>query len=939
MTMTTSPATSCFGCRKEEGSFVLPGQIYENGCERKLCGSDCKFVDESLTAKECLVTRLEQIYTFDNLDFNYDLCSHLITKDCIDGEFEIILRQDCSNNSTCTHVVEAKIHGVSIQFQQNSRQFKVNGYEYNMESISALNNNLLEQQGVQIENYGFGMAILGDEIQVNYELNGDLKVHIGKKYFTKTCGMCGNANCIKEDDALELAGSSSKPPPSFAVGEQNCTPEVNECPIDMKDDIADVCANLEHNIFSDCHKEISLVTYKQLCNKEACDCLKSGKSVQECSCRILSHYVESCQKFTGECSALGWREEHQCPSPSCPAGKIYRDCGNACPRSCADILKETVDCPVEYTQPGCFCPEGYITEGDRCIKEDECKCVCRGWGDPHYQTYDKRYFPFQGDCTYILSRPKSTWDFVIYGHNEFCFNNPTTTCTKAITVKFNDHVVTLLEGLTFIANGNMTVQNSEKTIIDDGLIVIEQYYGRHLLLTIEQIQLQIMYDQLTMGFAISVPVITYHEKLEGLCGDCNYNKTNDNIDPNGDPIYETDRFVDSWKVVNKCVNDDDILCNKCADATTTTPFSTIKATTSRKTTTGATTTIGTSTTPSECEQKCDILDSDIFAACRQVVDFTPYKQSCIYDACKDMKPCFSIAAAAEQCREAGICVDWRSEIDEDCDVQCPAGREYKHCSSSCDTGAPMTCNDVIGNNTTSTGLCILSETCACPEGMVDHEGECIKPTECPSCLEKYPEGATWKDEVDPCVEYICENSSVRSIEYRCDTQIPNCGQYEKLVANTTEECCTRYECECDQENCPAAPTCAEGEYFSRQLNFTKISFSGEVLKSLGIKGCCEEYYCASASCDVVTKLEVLHVEDCDTVIPVNVTYCEGSCASSTSIMETFSEAVTERACTCCTGIEFDTKNVELMCPGGFQVSHQHKIVTKCQCNASQCGAP
>ena len=109
------------------------------------------------------------------------------------------------------------------------------------------------------------------------------------------------------------------------------------------------------------------------------------------------------------------------------------------------------------------------------------------------------------------------------------------------------------------------------------------------------------------------------------------------------------------------------------------------------------------------------------------------------------------------------------------------------------------------------GLCVLSETCACPKGMVDHEGECIQPSECPSCLEKYPEGATWKDDVDPCVEYICENSSVRSIEYRCDSKMPTCGQYEKLVSNTTEECCTRYECECDQEKCPAAPTCAEGE--------------------------------------------------------------------------------------------------------------------------------
>ena len=42
---------------------------------------------------------------------------------------------------------------VTTQFLQNSRQFEVNGYEYNMESISALNDNLLEQQGVQIKNY------------------------------------------------------------------------------------------------------------------------------------------------------------------------------------------------------------------------------------------------------------------------------------------------------------------------------------------------------------------------------------------------------------------------------------------------------------------------------------------------------------------------------------------------------------------------------------------------------------------------------------------------------------------------------------------------------------------------------------------------------------------------------------------------------------------
>ena len=65
--------------------------------------------------------------------------------------------------------------------------------------------------------------------------------------------------------------------------------------------------------------------------------------------------------------------------------KIYRECGDPCPRSCADLTKNNAACPIEFSQPGCFCPDGYVTQGDKCIREEECMCVCRGWGDPHYQ--------------------------------------------------------------------------------------------------------------------------------------------------------------------------------------------------------------------------------------------------------------------------------------------------------------------------------------------------------------------------------------------------------------------------------------------------------------------------------------------------------------------------------------------------------------------------
>merc|ERR1739838_176043 len=400
-----------------------------------------------------------------------------------------------------------------------------------------------------------------------------------------------------------------------------------------------------------------------------------------------------------------------------------------------------------------------------------------------------------------------------------------------------------------------------------------------------------------MGFAISVPVLTYSGELEGLCGDCNYDDTNDNISPIGQQINDLTEFVASWKLTNECKTDDDFLCDTCEEMSITTPAP---------------------ETNSTCMEKCSILSDSMFDSCRQVVDFAPYVDSCIFDACSGTKSCYSVAAVAEECRKMGICVDWRSASVDSCEIECPAERVYNHCDNSCDN-IPHTCEDL--KNIDNNGVCTFTESCVCPNGKVEHNGECIDARLCPSCLDKYPEGAVWRNESDPCVEYTCTNGQVISTEFACECLVkPECGEYFDLVTKRDDDsCCSTYECQCNKDKCPAEPKCEQGA----------------VLRLIETD-CCPEYVCLAPTCDVAEKQSVFEVEDCSTVQPITITVCEGACGSKSSLMETFSTVETDKSCSCCTGVEFETENVELLCPGGFQVSHQMQRITKCQCNATQC---
>ena len=87
------------------------------------------------------------------------------------------------------------------------------------------------------------------------------------------------------------------------------------------------------------------------------------------------------------------------------------------------------------------------------------------------------------------------------------------------------------KGLEFEHNGIRQRQPKTPTTIANGQIIIEEFFGRNLVVSVPQLSLKIMYDELTRGFAISIPVIAYQNQLEGICGDCNLDPENDCMSP------------------------------------------------------------------------------------------------------------------------------------------------------------------------------------------------------------------------------------------------------------------------------------------------------------------------------------------------------------------------------------------------------------------------
>ncbi|KAK1891092.1 Mucin-5B, partial [Dissostichus eleginoides] len=423
-----------------------------------------------------------------------------------------------------------------------------------------------------------------------------------------------------------------------------------------------------------CYDEGSVVPPGQVVNKQGvmCSC-KDGKLgcigeiiIQPSACSLPMEFFN--------CSAHG------------PAAK-----GTECEKSCNTL---DMACVSTGCVSGCMCPSGMVSDGKGgCIKPDACSCVhngisyqpgestkvdcntctckdrkwqctteacdgtCSVYGAGHYMTFDQKRFTFDGSCEYILTQDycgsaQSNGTFRVISENLPC-GTTGTTCSKTIRIFLGNAEVILTEGRYQLLSSG------------DEHSVPFRYSTMGIYLVVEANNgLILMWDRKTSLF-IQLSS-KYKGRVCGLCGNYDGNANNDFTTRGNAVVVNPLVFGNSWKDLPSCP-DGQSISSPC----TTNPYR-----------------------QAWSQKQCSLIQSDVFSACHSTVDPTPYYDACVFDSCAcdtggDCECfCTAVAAYAESCNQAGICILWRTPniCPLFCDYYNPPGEcewHYMPCGSPC----------------------------------------------------------------------------------------------------------------------------------------------------------------------------------------------------------------------------------------------------------------
>ncbi|XP_040464781.1 mucin-5AC-like [Falco naumanni] len=525
-------------------------------------------------------------------------------------------------------------------------------------------------------------------------------------------------------------------------------------------------------------------------------------------------------------------------------------------------------------------PAILVPDENGCCYHYECQCVCSGWGDPHYITFDGIYYTFLENCTYVLVKqivPKYD-NFRVYIDNYYCNSKDGLSCPKSIIIFYKSAEVVLTRELM---NGVMTnVMYFNRKIVKPGFKKDGIYFstlGINMIVEIPEIGVTVTFSGLI--FSVKLPYSLFGNNTEGQCGTCTNKKSDECRLPSGEIISSCPQMAHHWFVGN------DTSCH------------------------GVPVLPPVVTTPSpkpHCETSlCKLIWSEVFADCHTVIPPEPFFKGCVFDACRiedKSVQCSSLEMYATECAARGVCIDWRGKTNNTCPYNCSANLVYKPCGPI----NPATCDPSLYGSKWSiqTGHgCVVNETYYAPGAVI-------------------PSG--------PCEECICSESPYSSPHHAtvkckpviCDTHCPAVGEFwSPLGDNCTIYTCEKYDDQfiqvISQKSCPP--------FNPDECDPDDIQLSED--------GCCKECPRNLKTCMKHNTTTVIKHHGCKSA-PVEMTHCEGSCDAYSRYSP---EANTmEHKCSCCQEIKTSQRKVTLTCSDGTYLDHSYTYVEQCGCVSAFC---